>query len=218
MKRYGTFRRWIVLGVFGIGIGIWTSGSVGLAQVRHDVGRVIPDRDTWQKPEEVIRAIGLKPGQVVADLGAGTGYFTFRLAEAVRPGGRVLAQDISVSALRSILRQSRTLAPEASNVDVVLGLPEYTGIATETVDVAFICNVYHHVRDRATWVRDVYRILKPGGRVVLIDFYKRPTPGPPLSMRIPEDQARQEWVAGGFRHVETLTFLPYQYMMILEKP
>jgi len=105
MKRYGTFQRWIVLGVFGIGIGIWTSGSVGLAQVRHDVGRVIPDRDTWQKPEEVIRAIGLKPGQVVADLGAGTGYFTFRLAEAVRPGGRVLAQDISVSALRSILRQ-----------------------------------------------------------------------------------------------------------------
>lgn len=173
------------------------------------------DRDAWQKPDEVLRALGLKPGQVVADLGAGTGYFTFRLAEAVRPGGRVLAQDIDVAALRAILRRARTDAP---NVDVVLGLPDYTGIASETVDVAFICNVYHHVRDRSAWVRDVYRIVKPGGRVVLIDFYKRPTPGPPLAMRIPEDQARREWEAGGFRHVETLTFLPYQYMMVLEKP
>ncbi|MCS7313402.1 MAG: class I SAM-dependent methyltransferase [Acidobacteria bacterium] len=182
------------------------------------------NRDAWQKPDEVIRALGLKPGQVVADLGAGKGYFTFRLAAAVRPGGRVIAQDIDAAALRTILRQARMLAREASdtaeapNVDVVLGLPDYTGIASDMVDVAFICNVYHHVRDRATWVRDVYRIVKSGGRVVLIDFYKRPTPGPPLAMRIPEDQARREWEAGGFRHVETLTFLPYQYMMVLEKP
>ncbi len=177
------------------------------------------DRDAWQKPDEVLRALGLKPGQVVADLGAGTGYFTFRLAEAVRPGGRVLAQDIDVAALRAILRRARALArTDAPNVDVVLGLPDYTGIASEAVDVAFICNVYHHVRDRSAWVRDVYRIVKSGGRVVLIDFYKRPTPGPPLAMRIPEDQARREWEAGGFRHVETLTFLPYQYMMVLEKP
>lgn len=182
------------------------------------------NRDAWQKPDEVLRALGLQPGQVVADLGAGTGYFTFRLAEAVRPGGRVIAQDIDAAALRSILRRARTLAREATdpsqapNVDVALGLPDYTGIASDTVDVAFICNVYHHVRDRSAWVRDVYRIVKSGGRVVLIDFYKRPTPGPPVAMRISEDQARREWEAGGFRHVETLTFLPYQYMMVLEKP
>ncbi len=126
-----------------------------------------PDRYTWQYPERVIKALKLEPGMKVADLGSGTGYFTFRLAEAIGSSGKVFAIDIDAEMNASIDKQA--VAKQMDNVKTILAV-EHDPLIPEKVDLIFSVNAYHHLKDRADYFKNAARYLKPGGRVAIIDF------------------------------------------------
>jgi len=127
-----------------------------------------PDRDRWQQPERVIESLALTPGSRVADLGAGSGYFTFRLAEAVGPTGEVLAVDIDEgmnASLRADVRQRGV-----GHVEVVLASASDARLPPGRLDLVFSSNTYHHLQDRVAYFDRLRAALAPGGRVALIDF------------------------------------------------
>jgi arsenite methyltransferase len=172
-----------------------------------------PERDSWQKPEEVVRALDLRPGATVADLGAGTGYFTVRFARPVGPQGRVLAVDIDPKLLERVRQRSTDLKLE--NVETVLAAADDPHLRTGSVDVIFICDVIHHIENRPAYYRLLGKALKPGGRLAIVDFHKRPMPvGPSIEMKIAREELIGEVEASGFRLVREHTILPHQYFLI----
>jgi arsenite methyltransferase len=126
-----------------------------------------PDRYTWQYPERVIKALKLESGMKVADLGSGTGYFTFRLAEAVGSSGKVYAVDIDEEMNAIIDKQ--VVAKQMENVTAHLAV-EHDPLIPEKVDLIFSVNAYHHLKDRTAYFKNAARYLKPGGRIAIIDF------------------------------------------------
>lgn len=173
-----------------------------------------PQRDHWQQPDAVIHALTLQPGQIVADIGAGSGYFTLRLARAVAPKGRVFALEFAEGTLDYL---GQRLTREGINNVQALLVPHHDPLLVDgSLDMAFLCNVYHHLEDRAAYLRKVRKGLKPKGRVVIVDFYQREgmPVGPPMGMRLSEDTVEKELAAAGFSVSEKLTFLPYQYLVI----
>ena len=127
-----------------------------------------PSRDAWQKPREVIAVLAIKPGSRVADLGAGGGYFTWRLAEAIGPQGMVYAVEIDDTALK-IIREEMT-SRGITNV-VPIHAESHDAKLPEPVDLIFTCDTYHHMKDRVTYFRSLSRSLKPGARVAILDFH-----------------------------------------------
>jgi len=128
-------------------------------------------RDAWQKPDEVVAALELRPGDRVADLGAGGGYFTFRLAEAVGPEGRVLAVDVDDGLLAYLAERAREEG--RTNVEPVRAAYDDARIPAPGADLVFTCNTYHHLEDRSAYFARLRSSLRPGGRVAIVDF----TPG-----------------------------------------
>ena len=126
-----------------------------------------PDRYTWQYPERVVKALKLESGMQVADLGSGTGYFTFRLAEAVGDTGKVYAVDIDKEMIASVDKQA--VQKQAENVQTVLAV-EHDPLIPDKVDIIFSVNAYHHLKDRTAYFKNAARYLKPDGRVAIIDF------------------------------------------------
>lgn len=175
-----------------------------------------PKRDEWQKPDAVIQALNLQEGQVVADIGAGSGYFTLRLARMVGQKGRVFAVDIDEGML-SYLRQ-RLAQEKMQNVQVMQVPPHDPLLIDGSLDLAFICNTYHHLEDREVYLRKLHKALKPNGRLVIVDFYKKEgmPVGPPMPMRLSEETVKKELQAAGMGVTEQLTFLPYQYILIAQ--
>lgn len=174
-----------------------------------------PGRGEWQKPEEVIEKLELKPGDSVADLGAGSGYFSVRLARAVGPAGKVYAVDIAEQMLAYI--EQRAKGEHLANVLNVLADPHDPKLSPGSLDLIFICDTLHHISERAEYYPLLARALKPGGRLVNIDFQKRPLPfGPPLEMKIAKEAVIEEVKPAGFRLVKDYDFLPYQYFLIFE--
>jgi ubiquinone/menaquinone biosynthesis C-methylase UbiE len=175
-----------------------------------------PKRDEWQKPDQVIQALNLQEGQVVADIGAGSGYFTLRLARGVGEKGTVFAVDVDDGML-NYLRQ-RLAKEKLKNVQV-LHVPAHDPLLIDgSLDIAFVCDVYHHLEDREVYLRKLRKALKADGRLVIVDFYKKEgTPvGPPMSMRLSEDIVTEELQDAGLKVTEKLTFLPYQYILIAQ--
>lgn len=125
-------------------------------------------RDEWQRPEEVIRALGLHAGDRVADLGSGSGYFTFRLANAVGPTGHVYAVDVDESLNAYVAARAREKG--VGNVSVVLARYDDPLLPDPGVDVIFTSNTYHHLEDRTAYFRNARRYLRPGGRVAILDL------------------------------------------------
>jgi ubiquinone/menaquinone biosynthesis C-methylase UbiE len=168
-----------------------------------------PQRDAWQKPHEVVMALGLKPTEAVADIGAGSGYFTRRFA---MHAGKVYAVDIDAKLLEAAMKD----APK--NVEAVLATPDDPKLPEASVDTIFFCDVLHHIEGRAAYYPKLAKALKPGGRIVAIEFYKKPLPlGPPESMKISEEELIGEMKAAGFRKTKSFDFLPYQYFMVFER-
>jgi ubiquinone/menaquinone biosynthesis C-methylase UbiE len=130
------------------------------------------DRDDWQQPDRVIADLSLHEGATVADVGCGSGYLTLRLAGAVGPDGRVLAEDIDNEGLGKLRESARAAGTE--NVDVILGEPADPKLGTDTVDIAVICNVLHHAAegDRPALIEAMADALKPGGYLFIIDWRK----------------------------------------------
>ena len=171
-----------------------------------------PKRDAYQKPHEVIAALDLKPGQVIADIGAGSGYFSFRLAHHVGPG-RVYAVDISPDMILHMNRRVRDLG--ITNLTTVLAPPDDPLLADTSLDRVFICDTWHHVEKQGEYLGKLKKMLKPGGQLVMIDFQKRELPvGPPLEMKIAREDVVRQLETAGFQLLKEHTFLPYQYFLV----
>jgi ubiquinone/menaquinone biosynthesis C-methylase UbiE len=125
-------------------------------------------RDDWQQPARVIESLELRPGDRVADLGAGGGYFTFRLAEAVGETGRVYAVDVDEDMV-SYLKE-RAEEEGFDNVEAVLASFDDPRLPDGEIDLLFTSNTYHHLEDRVAYFSRVRSDLKPGGRVAVVDF------------------------------------------------
>lgn len=167
-----------------------------------------PSRDAWQKPHDVVMALELKPGEVVADIGAGTGYFARRFA---RHAGMVFAVDIN----RTLLEVAAKGAPPS--LVTVLATPDDPRLPASSVDTIFFCDVLHHVSDRPAYYRKLRAALKPGGRIVIVDFHKRELPvGPPPAMKLSAAEVEAELKAAGFRLVRSLDILPHQYFLFFQ--
>jgi ubiquinone/menaquinone biosynthesis C-methylase UbiE len=157
----------------------------------------------------------LHPGDEVADLGAGSGYFTIRLAREVGPAGKVYAVDIDPQMLDYIDRRAEE--EKLDNVQTILADPDDPKLGSQSVDLIFICDVLHHFHDRAGYFPKLYRALRPGGRLVNIDFQKRKLPlGPPVEMKIEKKDCIKEFETAGFRFVREFDFLTYQYFLVFE--
>jgi ubiquinone/menaquinone biosynthesis C-methylase UbiE len=175
-----------------------------------------PGREAEEKPALLIDNLGLEPDHVVADIGAGTGYFTFRLAPRV-PEGRVLAVDIQPEMLAILDRRERELG--LTNVEPILGQIDDPKLPAGAVDLVLMVDAYHEFSHPAEMMTGIVNGLKPGGRVALIE-YRAEDPAvriKPLH-KMTERQAIKEMTAAGLIHVETLDVLPQQHLMFFEKP
>ena len=168
-----------------------------------------PDRGEWQMPERVIETLRLRESDVVADIGAGTGYFSRRFARQV---AHVYAEDVDPEALSFLRREA------LAKVTVVPGKPENPMLPPKSCNVVFICDVLHIVENRPAFVSNIVPALKPGGKVVIIDFYKRDLPvGPPLWAKLSEEEVKEDFLKLAFKLDKQLTFLPYQYFLIFTR-
>ncbi len=174
-----------------------------------------PSRDEWQKPDLVVDSLGLKLGDEVADLGAGSGYFTIRLARVVGPAGKVYAVDVDPKLLEYI--EQRAKEEQLENIQTILADPNDPKLGSNSVDLIFICDVLHHINDRAKYYPLLSRALRPSGRLVNIDFHKRKLPvGPPEEMKIDRKEMIKEAEAQGFELVKEFDILKYQYFLVFE--
>src|SRR5436309_6566565 len=174
-----------------------------------------PKRDAYQKPHEVITALRLKEGEVIADIGAGSGYFTFRLAHHVGDTGRVYAVDVSPDMIVHLNRRIRDL--KLKNVVTILAAPDDPLLADVSIDRFFICDTWHHIENRDRYLALLKKMLKPGGQIIMVEFKKEQTPmGPPMEMRIERDDLVKEMEKNGFRLAAEHTFLPYQYFLVFK--
>ena len=163
----------------------------------------------WAQTEhqhQVIEALALRPDEVIADIGSGTGYFAGRFAHHA---AKVYAVDIDPK----LLEMARKDAP--ANLVTVLATPDDPKLPDASVDTIFFCDVLHHISKRAPYYQKLRTALKPGGRIVNIDFYKKPLPvGPPVSMKLSEEQVIGEFKAAGFKLAKSFDFLPNQYFLV----
>lgn len=175
-----------------------------------------PSRIREELPSRVVAAMGLAPDAAVADIGAGTGYFAFRLAEQV-PRGRVFAVDIQPEML-AIMRQ-RMAAQGIDNLVLVRGTEDDPTLAPGSIDAALMVDAYHEFAYPREMMTAIVAALRPGGRVFLVE-YRGEDPSVPIKPlhKMTTAQARREMAAVGLEHVETQDFLPSQHFMIFEKP
>jgi arsenite methyltransferase len=174
-----------------------------------------PERDREQKPAEVLEALALKPGMAVADIGSGSGYFTRRFVEAVTEEGKVYAVDVEPEMLQytkdSIARMHVPFTGE-----FILATHENPKLPSESVDLIFLCNTYHHLNDRSAYFANVKSALKTGGRVAIVDFYHDQRSGDvgfPRHHLVAREAVIDEMEKAGYRLLREHTFLARQYFL-----
>ncbi|MGP8243132.1 MAG: class I SAM-dependent methyltransferase [Bryobacteraceae bacterium] len=169
-----------------------------------------PARDAWQMPDRVIEALALRPGETVADIGAGTGYFTVRLAKSA-PAPKVYAVDIEPSMVTYLKQRARQ--ERLNNVVAVQAAPDTPNLP-ETVDLVLIVDTYHHIGGREAYFRKLAKSLKPGARVAIADFKRDSPEGPPKEFRFTPEQVEAEMSKAGYAVAARYDFLPRQYFLI----
>ena len=173
------------------------------------------ERDTDQQPDKVVEALNLKPGLSVADIGSGSGYFTRRFIQAVTEKGKVYAIDIEPEMLQ-YTKDSIARMPMPSTVEFILAQPDNPQLPPQSVDLIFLCNVYHHLDHRSAYFSNVRSALKPGGRIAIVDFYHDARSGDvgfPRKHLVPRDTVVREMTDAGFRLTREHEFLPRQYFL-----
>jgi ubiquinone/menaquinone biosynthesis C-methylase UbiE len=162
----------------------------------------------------LVRALGLRPGQTVAEIGAGSGYLVRRIARAVGSRGRVYAVDAEPRMLPVLLGRLRRA--RIGNVTPVLGRDDDPLLPERSCDLVLVVNTYHHFPGGARYLRRLTRLLRPGGRLVNVDFHRRETPvGPPVERRVARETFLRDAGRAGLRLAGEATFLPYQYCLVL---
>ncbi|MCF6147102.1 MAG: class I SAM-dependent methyltransferase [Candidatus Kuenenia sp.] len=172
-----------------------------------------PDRDAWQKPELILDALEIEKGQIIADIGAGSGYLTTKLLKRTGPAGIVYAVDIQQEMLDHI--KNRLSTSDAEIVRLVLGNMDDPLLPENTIDTAILLSTYHEIAHPVDFMKKVKSSLKPGGRIAIIEFGKESPIGPPLNVRLPEELVINELKQAGFVLQRKYTFLlPYQYFLM----
>jgi len=174
------------------------------------------DRESWQQTARVVETLALEPGDVVADVGSGSGWFTIPLARAVAPGGRVYAVDVDPD--MNAYLEERLAAEGVENVTVLLATPADTGLPDGAVDLVFTSNTFHHLPAQGRYFASLKRHLAPGGRVAVVEYepskagwfartFGHATPKPGIVASI---------VSGGYRLVHDYDFLERQSFLVFE--
>ncbi len=174
-----------------------------------------PDRDAWQKPGQIMDALGIGPGSVVADIGAGAGWFTIRLARRVGPSGLVYAQDVQREMLEATRR--RVSREGLGNVQTRLGEGSTPNLPPGALDAVLVVDVYPEVDDRVVFLRNLAAALKPGGRLGIVNFKPGrggPGPAPDEGARVEATSVEADARIAGLRVLAT-DALPYQYLLVL---
>jgi arsenite methyltransferase len=169
-------------------------------------------RDKWQQPDLVIQSLQLQPGDRVADLGSGGGYFTFRLAQAVGPTGHVYAADVDAGLNEYIAKRARDEGAE--NITVVLAEYDDPRLPDAGVDLIFTSNTYHHIENRSDYFRNARKYLRPGGRVAIIEYAGGGWFDRWFGHWTASATIRAEMEAAGYPLQQELTFLPRQSFLI----
>ncbi len=169
-----------------------------------------PQRDEWQQPHRVIQALALKPDAVVADIGAGTGYFAARLAKMLG-NGEVYAVDIEPDMVKYLAERAQREG--LANLKAIAGAPDDPRLPGP-VDLVLLVDVYHHIDDRARYFRALRSSLKPGAAIAVIDFRLDSPEGPPKDARIPPERVKAELASAGYELTAEHTFLPRQYFLV----
>ena len=174
------------------------------------------ERDLWQKPEAVITKLELKAKDVVADVGAGSGYFALRIAKRY-PQGRVIATDVEPKMLTHI--QQRAKALKLTNVTTALATFTDPKVDSKS-DLVLVADVLHHVQDQSAWLASIFKAMKPGARLAVIEFKEGNLPkGPPAHIKIPRKKLLALLTKPGFQNpVVHDNLLPYQILVVLQKP
>jgi cyclopropane fatty-acyl-phospholipid synthase-like methyltransferase len=173
-----------------------------------------PKRDEWQKPEQVLQALALTPAMTVADIGAGTGYFSMRLARLV-PQGRVYGVDLEPSMVDYL--DKRAAREGLANFSAVHAEPADPKLP-EAVDLVIVVNTWHHLQDRVAYFSKVLASVKPHGRLAIIDFSKASKMGPPASAKSEPAEVTAELTRAGWTLERTQTFLPEQVFLVYTRP
>jgi SAM-dependent methyltransferase len=174
------------------------------------------ERESEENPEGALDAIGIKPGMVVADVGAGTGYMSLRLAKRVGPSGKVYSEDVQPEMLRR-LRQNAAEA-KLNNIQTVLGSEADPKLPPETLDLILLVDVYHEFSQPQKMLRKMRDALKPDGRLVLLE-YRKEDPSIPIrpEHKMSVQEVKLETEAEGFHLYHVLETLPRQHIIILTK-
>lgn len=173
-----------------------------------------PARDSWQKPKQVVERLDIQPGARVADLGAGGGYFTWYLAAAVGPHGKVYAVEIDDTALVIIEREMKSRG--VRNVVPIRGEPGDAKLP-EPVDLVFSCDTYHHMQDRIAYFQSLARYLKPDGKVAILDFHAEGFFSGLLGHGTTKQEVRREMESAGYRLAAEYDFIDRQHFQIFSR-
>jgi arsenite methyltransferase len=172
-----------------------------------------PQRDAYQKPHDVVMALGLKEGEVVADIGAGSGYFAWRFTHHVGDKGKVYAVDINPDMIVYMNRRFRDM--QLKNIATVLAAPDDPFLMDASIDRFFFCDTWHHIENKTQYLTLMKKMLKPEGQVIMIEFHKKElTVGPPVEMKIAREDLVRQMETNGFKLAKEHTFLPYQYFLV----
>jgi SAM-dependent methyltransferase len=169
-------------------------------------------RDRWQKPQQVVDALAIAPGSRIADLGAGGGYFTFRLADATGPGGMVYAIDVDPDMIAYL--RDRAATDGYRNVDVIEAAADDPRLPAAGVDLLFTCNTYHHLADRTAYFARLKPSLRPGGRVAILDHDGSGFFGWLFGHSTKPDDIRAEMEAAGYRLERQYDFVDRQGFLV----
>jgi predicted methyltransferase len=200
----------------GLQAGLAQNQRTGHLFPPQDLGLLeFPDRETWQKPDQIMDALAIADGSTVADIGAGAGWFTIRLARRVGPNGTVYAQDVQRPMLEAIRR--RVSREGLLNVQTRLGSDSDPNLPARALDAILVVDVYPEVGDRVTFLRNLAAALKPGGRIGVVNYKPGeggPGPAPNEGVRVESAAVEADARAAGVR-VLSRENLPFQYLLVL---
>jgi ubiquinone/menaquinone biosynthesis C-methylase UbiE len=173
-----------------------------------------PDREAWQRPDRIMDELGIGERSVVADLGAGGGWFTVHLANRVGPNGRVYAEDIQPEMVQAITRRVQRLGLR-NRVEPHLGTAVDPRLPKRSLDAALIVDAYNEIEQPVTLLKNLATSLKPDGRIGIVNFKKDGGgPGPPMEERIDPERVISDAARAGLKLQSRGDFLRYQYLLI----